>query len=70
MLVLAGKPEILRQVALADQHHADARDLAQDLAQVADGAGLLAHDDHQDLAIRRQRPDVGAGVVLRLARPQ
>src|SRR5258706_9083308 len=38
MIVLTGKTEILRQVALADQDHADAGHLLEHLWQVADRA--------------------------------
>src|SRR5258706_8548610 len=44
MVVLSGMAEVLRKIALADEHHPDASNLLQDLWQVLDDAGLLAHD--------------------------
>mgnify|MGYP003347731221 CR=1 FL=1 len=66
VVVLPGDAHLLREVALADEHGADARHLFEDLGQVLDGPQLLAHDDAHHLAVRRQRPDVGPGVVLLL----
>src|SRR5262245_17980132 len=45
MLVLAREAEVLREIALADQHHADARHLLEHFRQIADRPDLLAHDD-------------------------
>src|ERR1044071_6023987 len=64
VIVLAWGAEILRQVTLADQHHADARHLLQDAGQVVDGEHVLAHDDDENLAIPGERPAVSLLVVL------
>jgi len=50
--------------ALADQHQADAGHLVEDVGQVRDAALVLDHDRDEDLAVRVERPDVGARVVL------
>src|SRR2546423_6795801 len=64
MIVLARVAQILREVALADQHDADAFHLVEDARQVVDRQDVLAHDDHEDLAVRHYRPDVRFLVVL------
>src|SRR5712671_381677 len=63
MLVLPRVAHILRQVALADQHDADPGYLLQHLRQVADRPLLLAHDHDEHLALRVERPGVGALVI-------
>src|SRR5262249_40867844 len=63
MLVLAGITHILRQIALADQHDADAGYLLQHLRKVADRALFLAHDDDEHFALGVQGPGVGAFVI-------
>ena len=62
---MARMAEILRQVAFADQYHANPRHLFQDLRQVCDGALFFAHNYHEDLASRIERPDIGPAVVFR-----
>src|SRR5882724_10970239 len=69
VLVLARVAELLAQVSFTDQHHADALDPLEDARQVLDRLGVLALDDRQDLALRRQRPHVGPRVVLALREP-
>ena len=69
VLVVARVAELLAEVALTDQHHADALDLAQHAREVLDRPHLLALDDHEDFSLGRERPDVGAGVVFLLREP-
>src|ERR1035437_6838010 len=66
MVILAGKPEILGQVAFSYQHNPDPRHLFEHLRQVPDRAELLANDHNQDFAFRVERPDVGAGIIFLL----
>src|SRR5262245_47966105 len=66
VLVLARVAELLAQVALADQHHADALHLLENARQVLDRLGVLALDDCENFALRRQGPHVGPRVVLLL----
>src|SRR5581483_11118483 len=69
VLILPRVPDVLREVALADQNYADARDLPEHAGQLIDGANFLAHQYDQDLALWIDRPDVGALVVLLRADP-
>src|SRR5882672_3583452 len=66
MIVFARVAEVLREVALADQDHADAGYLFQHAREVVDRLRLFAHDDDEYLAVRRQRPHVSLLVVLLL----
>src|SRR5262245_4156040 len=66
MVVLTGVPEILRQVALANQYHADAAHLFENPRKVVDRLDLLALNDDEDLAVWREWPDVRFRVVLLL----
>src|SRR2546429_6174462 len=66
VLVLARVAELLAQIPFPDQHHADALHLLENLREVLDRLDVLALDDDEDLALGRQRPDVGARIVVRL----
>ena len=66
MIVVPGMTQFLAQIAFANQHHADSRNLLEYLWQVVDGAGVLALNDNQDFPVRRQGPDVGATVIFLL----
>ena len=67
MVVLSGVSKLLAQVALSDQHYADARNLFQDGWQILDSLNIFALDDDEDFAFRSQWPNVGLGVVFLLA---
>ena len=64
VVVVARVSEVLREVSLPDEHDPDARYLLEHLGEVLDGADLLAHDGHEDLALGVERPDVGDAVVV------
>src|SRR5262245_34585756 len=64
VIVLPRVAEILREIALADQHHADALHFLQHPRQVVDGHDVLTHDDDENLAVGHERPDVSFLVVL------
>jgi hypothetical protein len=66
MLVLARDAELLAEIALADQDRADAPHLGQHLVEIVDPAHVLDLQDHEDLAVRIERPDVGLAVILLL----
>src|SRR5215470_14006648 len=66
MVVLPWNPEILGQIAFADDYYPYSRNLFQHLRQIVDRAHLLAHDRHQYLALRVERPDIGAPVIFLL----
>src|SRR5258705_4450791 len=66
MLILARVAELLAEIPFPDQHHADARNLLEHPWEILDPAGVLALEDREDLALRGQRPDVGARVVVLL----
>src|SRR5437867_8419477 len=66
VLVLPGVSELLAQIPFPDQHDADAADLLEDPREILDRLRVLALDDRQDLALRRERPHVGPGVILLL----
>ena len=66
MLIVARMAELLTQIAFADQYDADAGNFFQNARQVVDGAGFFALDDDENFTVRRQRPDVGALVILLL----
>src|SRR5947207_4692334 len=51
MIVLTRKPEVLREVAFADEHDADARHALQDARQVVDRPDVLAHDDDENFSV-------------------
>ncbi|MEI6324032.1 MAG: hypothetical protein WCO91_01150, partial [Gemmataceae bacterium] len=51
VLILARHAEFLRQVAFADQHCADARDVLQHVVEIADAGGVLDLDDDEDFAL-------------------
>src|SRR6516165_2363411 len=66
MVILPRNPEVLRQIAFADDYHTDPRNLFQHLRQIVDRAHLLTHDRDQYLALRVERPDIGAPVIFLL----
>src|ERR1700690_888160 len=66
MLVLTWEAQVLREIAFADQDHANAGNFFEYARQVFDGFYFLAHDDDENLALRVERPDVGFGVILLL----
>src|SRR5262245_60296192 len=69
VIVLPRMTEILRQITLADQHHADALHCLQYPRQVVDGHDVLAHDDDENLAVRNERPHVSLLVVVLRCNP-
>ena len=69
VVVLPGIAEILRQVALTDDYHADTGYLLEHLRQVFDRPCFLAHDRDQNLALRVERPNIGARIIFRLGQP-
>ena len=63
-----GIAELLAEVALADQDRADARHLREHVVEVLDAAACpRSCRMHENLALRVERPDVGAVVVVLLA---
>src|SRR5579885_2019478 len=48
MLILPRIAELLREVALADQDHADARHVLQNVLEIGDADRVLDHQDDQD----------------------
>src|SRR4029077_19658948 len=51
VIVVARVAEVLREVAFTDQHDADARHVVKDAREVVYRAHVLAHDDHENLAV-------------------
>src|SRR6516225_3615261 len=70
VVVLPGIAEILRQVALTDDYHADTGYLLEHVRQVFDRPRLLAHDRDQNLALWVERPNIGARIIFRLVQPR
>src|SRR5260370_2849573 len=66
MVVLPREAEVLRQIALADDHDPDPRNLVEHLGQVLYCTHFFAHDRDQDFALRVERPDIGAGIIFLL----
>ena len=66
MIILPGIAEILRQIALTDYYYTDTGHLFEHVRQVFDRPHLLAHDRYQNLALRVERPNIGARVIVLL----
>src|ERR1700749_2772928 len=70
MLVLPREAEVLRQITLADNHNPDAGNLLEHLRQIFYCTYFFAHDGDQYFALRIERPDVSAGIILLLRQAQ
>src|SRR5262249_2833476 len=66
VLILARITELLREVTFPDQDCTDARYLLEDGVEALDPARVLHHQNHENLALRVERPDVGAVVIVLL----
>ena len=63
---LARITELLTEVAFADQHGADAGDVFEHVRQIFNPHRVLDLQHHENFAVRRQRPDIGALVIFLL----
>src|SRR4029077_3732252 len=66
MIVIPGMAQFLAQIAFADQHHADSRNLFENPWQIFDSSRVLTLNDNQYFSLRCQRPNIGAAVVFLL----
>src|SRR4249919_2046226 len=66
MIVIPGMTQFLAQISFANQHHADSRNLLENLWQIVDRARFFALNDNQNFPARCQGPNIGAAVVFLL----
>jgi len=69
MIVLPRESQVLRKVALSDEHDAYPWHVFKHLGKVFDRTRLFTHDDHEKLAVGIQRPDVRPMIIFSRRQP-
>ena len=66
MVVLPREAQLLAEVAFADQDGADPRHVVQHVGEALDPRRVLDHQNDEDFAVRRERPDIRLPVIVLL----